>query len=262
MGGLVADHVPDPGDTGPTLLGRVDLPAQDDREVQTLRVAGGDRAGRAHHRVRRGGDPEEAERPELVAPHPRPELAPWPGSGSGPADTRRTTTPTRSPADPGPGPRPCRSAASSDDDGDARTMRRAPSSRVRTADGKCSNDPHSLSVASRAPSASASSFAHWIVGWTRRTKAPCANPQSVPPITFSRPTSFASRTSRSATSSGCSTTFVWWVTTPGTRTFPSGARRPPTGATRARAARSPARSGSSGPGTRRTRSITSASGGS
>ena len=46
-------------------------------------------------------------------------------------------------------------------------------------------------------------------------KAPWAKPQSVPAITFSRPTSFASRTSRWATSSGCSTTFVWWVTTPG-----------------------------------------------
>ena len=36
--------------------------------------------------------------------------------------------------------------------------------------------------------ASASSFAHMIVGWTRRWNGPCAKPQSVPAMTFSRPT--------------------------------------------------------------------------
>ena len=41
-----------------------------------------------------------------------------------------------------------------------------------------------------------------IVGWTRRANGLCAKPQSVPPITFSRPAIFAKRTRRSATSSG------------------------------------------------------------
>ena len=83
-----------------------------------------------------------------------------------------------------------------------------------------------LARASCAPSARAASLAHWISGWTRRTKAPWAKPQSVPASTFSRPT-FASRTSRWATSSGCSTTFVWWLTTPGISFFPRAASRPP-----------------------------------
>jgi hypothetical protein len=77
-------------------------------------------------------------------------------------------------------------------------------------------------VAILAPSAIASSFAHMIVGCTRRFSSSCANPQSVPAITFSRPTAPANRISRSATSSGCSTTFVLWLTTPGTRILPGG----------------------------------------
>ncbi len=56
--------------------------------------------------------------------------------------------------------------------------------------------PVSCFDARRAPSTSASSLAHWIVGWTRAMKAPCANPQSVPPMTLSGPTTLASRTSR------------------------------------------------------------------
>ena len=40
--------------------------------------------------------------------------------------------------------------------------------------------PWSCRVAIRAPSASASSFAHWMLGCTRRTNAPWAKPQSVP----------------------------------------------------------------------------------
>ncbi len=39
-------------------------------------------------------------------------------------------------------------------------------------------------------------------------------PQSVPAITFSRPTRLAKARMRSATSSGCSTTSVAWLTTP------------------------------------------------
>ena len=40
----------------------------------------------------------------------------------------------------------------------------------------------------RAPSAMASSFAHMTLGWTRRLSSSCAKPQSVPAMTFSRPT--------------------------------------------------------------------------
>ena len=46
---------------------------------------------------------------------------------------------------------------------------------------------HNRSAANRAPCTSASSLAHMIVGWTRRTYGPWAKPQSVPPITRSRP---------------------------------------------------------------------------
>jgi pimeloyl-ACP methyl ester carboxylesterase len=49
----------------------------------------------------------------------------------------------------------------------------------------------SCCVASRAPSASDSSFAHMIDGCTRRWNGPCAKPQSVPAMTFSRPRFFA-----------------------------------------------------------------------
>ena len=61
-----------------------------------------------------------------------------------------------------------------------------------------------------------------MVGWTRWAKGLCAKPQSVPPITFSRPTILASRTSRCATSSGCSTMLVAWLMTPGMSTLPAG----------------------------------------
>src|SRR4029453_15743233 len=77
-------------------------------------------------------------------------------------------------------------------------------------------------LAMRAPSAIASSFAHMIDGCHRRLISSCAKPQSVPAIRFSRPTHEANRVRRSAMSSGCSTTFVPWLTTPGTRIFPGG----------------------------------------
>src|SRR5215472_9500271 len=48
--------------------------------------------------------------------------------------------------------------------------------------------PHNVRVAIRAPSAKDFSFAHMIVGWTRRANGLCAKPQSVPAMTFSRPT--------------------------------------------------------------------------
>ena len=63
--------------------------------------------------------------------------------------------------------------------------------------------PHSRRLASAAPAASASSFAHAICGCTRPPR-----PQSVEAMTRSRPTRSAKRRIRSATSSGCSTTFV------------------------------------------------------
>ena len=61
------------------------------------------------------------------------------------------------------------------------------------------------------------SFAHAICAWMRPPR-----PQSVPAMTFSRPTSRAKRTMRSATRCGCSTTLVAWLTTPGMSSLPSG----------------------------------------
>src|SRR5262249_55170183 len=58
------------------------------------------------------------------------------------------------------------------------------------------------------PSTSAPNLAHVTDGWTLCTNDRCAKPQSVLPIRLSRPTSLANRERRSATSSGCSTTFV------------------------------------------------------
>ena len=49
-----------------------------------------------------------------------------------------------------------------------------------------------------------------------------AGPQSVEAITRSRPTRLAKRRIRSATSSGCSTTLVAWLTTPGSISLSSG----------------------------------------
>ena len=57
---------------------------------------------------------------------------------------------------------------------------------------------------------------------TRRRPADVAKPQSVPAITFSRPTSRAYCSIRCATSSGCSTKFVAESMTPGISTLPSG----------------------------------------
>jgi hypothetical protein len=74
---------------------------------------------------------------------------------------------------------------------------------------------HKRLLASCAPCASASSLAHMMDGCTRLTCGVCANPQSVPASMFSRPTSFAMRTSRSVTSSGRSTTSVEWLMTSG-----------------------------------------------
>ena len=48
----------------------------------------------------------------------------------------------------------------------------------------------------------------------------------MPAITFSLPTTFAYRTIRSATVSGCSRMFVLCVTTPGITARPSGSTRP------------------------------------
>ena len=56
--------------------------------------------------------------------------------------------------------------------------------------------PQSALVAILAPSASDLSFAHMMVGCTRCANGLCAKPQSVPPMTFSRPTISASRTMR------------------------------------------------------------------
>src|SRR5262249_79767 len=82
--------------------------------------------------------------------------------------------------------------------------------------------PHSSRVAIFAPSTSEASFAHMMVGWTRCANGLWAKPQSVPPMTFSRPTISARRTMRCATSSGCSTILVAWLMTPGISTLPGG----------------------------------------
>ncbi len=76
--------------------------------------------------------------------------------------------------------------------------------------------------ASLAPSARAPSFAHWIDSCTRWMYGPWAKPQSVDPSTRSGPTRRAVRSSRSATSSGCSTTLVACEITPGASRLPSG----------------------------------------
>src|SRR5690606_22029697 len=77
--------------------------------------------------------------------------------------------------------------------------------------------PNSRSDALRAPSVSASIFAHAICGCTRPPR-----PQSVEATTFSGPTTEANASMRSATSSGCSTTLVECPTTPGSSFLPAG----------------------------------------
>src|SRR3989304_5217045 len=75
----------------------------------------------------------------------------------------------------------------------------------------------------RAPSTSASNFAQTTVGCTSGWKrAGEQKPQSAPAMTFSRRTTSAYLTIRSATRRGCSTTLVVWVMTPGMMTLPSG----------------------------------------
>ena len=71
--------------------------------------------------------------------------------------------------------------------------------------------------ANAAPCASASSLAQAIIGWTRPP-----SPQSVAAMTRSLPTPLVKRRMRCATSSGCSTTFAAWLTTPGRMILPSG----------------------------------------
>src|SRR5262245_19833273 len=82
--------------------------------------------------------------------------------------------------------------------------------------------PQSCFVAIRAPSTSASNFAHTTLGWISVEPANVAKPQSAPAMTFSRPTARANRVMRSATSSGCSTRTVDCVIVPGIKIAPSG----------------------------------------
>src|SRR5262249_25139553 len=97
--------------------------------------------------------------------------------------------------------------------------RQAPCMARQNAAGAGSHDlaPQGWRLASAAPCASASSLAQAMSGWIRPP-----SPQSVEAMTRSRPTSFAKRRMRSATSSGCSTTLVAWLTTPGKISLPSG----------------------------------------
>ena len=61
------------------------------------------------------------------------------------------------------------------------------------------------------------------VGWTSGLYVAWdEKPQSAPAMTFSRPTSSAKRTIRSAISSGCSTMLLECVITPGMSTLPVG----------------------------------------
>ena len=61
-----------------------------------------------------------------------------------------------------------------------------------------------------------------MLGWISSAPAKVAKPQSVPAMTFSRPTISAYLTMRCATSSGCSTSTVECEITPGIRIVPSG----------------------------------------
>src|SRR5580704_14946503 len=92
-------------------------------------------------------------------------------------------------------------------------------------DCKRANGPHrhSCLVARSAPWRNALNFSHTTVGCTSvRYKACEENPQSAAAMTFSRPTSLAKRTIRSAISSGCSTMLLACVIMPGASTLPSG----------------------------------------
>ena len=74
----------------------------------------------------------------------------------------------------------------------------------------------------RAPSASAANLAQPTFGSISLVAAWEAKPQSLPIITFSRPTSSAYRTVSSAMSSGCSTQLAPLLSMPGMITLPSG----------------------------------------
>src|SRR5258708_31245574 len=77
-------------------------------------------------------------------------------------------------------------------------------------------------LAIRAPSTSDLNFAQTIDGCTSFDPANEAKPQSALAITRSRPTMSANRAMRCATSSGCSTSTVDCVITPGMSTLSSG----------------------------------------
>src|SRR5919106_226939 len=90
-------------------------------------------------------------------------------------------------------------------------------------DGSCEGlcHRHKRLLASSAPCDSDLNFAHTTVGWTSGVYVACdEKPQSLPAITFSGPARSAYRMMRSATTSGCSTTFVVWLITPGMIALP------------------------------------------
>src|SRR5207245_7623109 len=76
---------------------------------------------------------------------------------------------------------------------------------------------HSCCDAMRAPAAIDAILAHAICGSTAEEPAIVPKPQSVPAITFSRPTTPATLQIRCATSSGCSMKLVTESITPGIR---------------------------------------------
>ena len=85
----------------------------------------------------------------------------------------------------------------------------------------------SSSETRRAPCTSDWSVAHAIMASTFLLQADIPKPQLTPAMTFSRPTSLAYRTIRSATSSGCSMKLVVVSNTPGISTFPYGSLTDP-----------------------------------
>ena len=71
--------------------------------------------------------------------------------------------------------------------------------------------------------AKAANLSQATLGWRSLNRtAEAANPQSAPAITFSRPTSSANRTMRSAMSPGCSTRFCGVTDDPGDEHLPLG----------------------------------------
>src|SRR5256886_2926589 len=117
-------------------------------------------------------------------------------------------------------------AAALDDALDDRVILLRHLSLARDGSQPCHGSPpdfQSRLVARSAPSRRARSFVHTTLSSTSCEPAKVPKPQSTPPSTPVRsPIASATATMRSATTSGCSTTFVVESTTPGTNSMPAG----------------------------------------